>query len=86
MIYEVRHGTALLVLMSSQSTDTPGQWRFEAHPAEAPQLVVAGQWQPTRAGAFDTMRDLWIERGEALGLARIDWAKVAVALAAVRAI
>ena len=86
MIYEVRHGTSLLVLVSSQSADATAEWRFEAHPAESPQLVVAGQWQATRAGAFDTMRDLWIERGEALGLARIDWPKVAAALAAVRAI
>jgi len=32
------------------------------------------------------MRDLWIERGEGLGLGRVDWEKVAVALADVRAI
>jgi len=86
MVYEVRHGTSLLVLVSAQSADTTDEWRFEAHPSESPQLVVAGQWQATRARAFDTMRDLWIERGEALGLARIDWAKVAAALTAVRAI
>jgi hypothetical protein len=86
MVYELRHGTSLLVLVSSQGADNAAEWRFEAHPAESPQLVVAGQWQPTRASAFDTMRDLWIERGEALGLARVDWTKVAAALSAVRAI
>ena len=86
MVYEVRHGVTLLVLVSAQSADASDQWRFEAHPAESPQLVVAGQWAATRAGAFDTMRDLWIERGESLGLARVDWPKVAAALTAVRAI
>lgn len=86
MVYELRHGAFLLVLVSAQSADTSDEWRFEAHPAESPQLVVAGQWHATRADAFNAMRDLWIERGEALGLARVDWPKVADALVAVRAI
>ena len=86
MVYELRYGTSLLVLLASESADTAREWRFEAHPADSPQLVVAGQWQSTRAEAFRTMRDLWIERGEALGLARIDWEKVADALSSVRAI
>ena len=86
MVYEVRHGTSLLVLVSAQSADASDEWCFEAHPADWPQLVVAGQWQATRARAFDARRDLWIERGQALGLARVDWAKVAAALVAVRAL
>lgn len=86
MVYEVRHGGLLLVLLASQSADPTHEWRFEAHPAQSPQLVVSGAWGATRADAFRTMRDLWIERGEALGLGRIDWEKVADALAAVRAI
>jgi hypothetical protein len=86
MVYELRHGTSLLVLLASQSADASGEWRFEAHPMATPQLVVAGQWGKTRADAFHTMRDLWIERGESLGLVRVDWEKVAAALTAVRAI
>jgi hypothetical protein len=42
--------------------------------------LVVGEWQSTRSLAFDTMRDSWIERGAALGLARVDWPKVAAAL------
>jgi hypothetical protein len=86
MVYEVRYGSSLLVLLASESTGSTPEWRFEAHPRESPQLVVAGQWGASRADAFRAMRDLWIERGAGLGLARIEWDKVAVALAAVRAI
>jgi hypothetical protein len=86
MVYELRYGSSQLVLLASQSADATHEWRFEAHPMESPQLVVSGEWGATRADAFRTMRDLWIERGEALGLARIDWEKVAVALSSVRAI
>jgi hypothetical protein len=86
MVYEVTYGSSLLVLLASESAGGPQEWRFEAHPRESPQLVVAGQWGASRADAFRTMRDLWIERRAGLGLARIEWDKVAVALAAVRAI
>jgi hypothetical protein len=86
MVYEVTYGTSLLVLLASESAGAEQEWRFEAHPRESPQLVVAGQWAASRAEAFRTMRELWVERGEGLGLARIEWDKVAVALAAVRAI
>ena len=86
MVYELRHGTSQLVLVANESKDVAGEWRFEAHPRETPQLVVTGTWSPSRAAAFRTMRDLCVERGEALGLARIDWDKVAAALVLVRAI
>lgn len=86
MVYEVRHGTSLLVLHASESAGDTAEWRFEAHARESPQLVVSGAWAASRADAFKTMRDLWVERGEGLGLARIDWEKVAVELASVRAI
>jgi hypothetical protein len=86
MVYELRHGMSVLVLVVTESRDDRTQWRFEAHPMASPQLVVAGSWGDTRASAFGTMRDLWLERGASLGLARIDWECVRVALAAVRAI
>lgn len=86
MVYELRHGTRQLVLVANESKDGASEWRFEAHPREAPQLVVTGTWSSSRAAAFRTMRDLCIERGEGLGLAKIDWDKVAAALLAVRAI
>ncbi len=86
MVYEVRHGTSLLVLHAAESAGDTAEWRFEAHARESPQLVVSGSWAASRADAFKTMRDLWVERGEGLGLARIDWEKVAVELASVRAI
>jgi hypothetical protein len=86
MVYEVRQGTALLVLFALESADPTKEWRFEAHPMQSPQLLVTGPWGSTRADAFRAMRDLWVERGDALGLAHIDWEKVAVALASVRAI
>jgi hypothetical protein len=86
MVYEVRYGTSLLVLLASESEGEVSEWRFEAHPRESPQLVVTGAWAGTRAAAFKTMRELWVERGEGLGLGPIDWDKVAVALESVRAI
>jgi hypothetical protein len=86
MVYELRFGGSLLVLLSSQSADTSGEWRFEAHPMGASQLVVAGEWGKTRVDAFHSMRDLWRERADSLGLARVDWERVADALTAVRAI
>jgi len=81
--------SAALLLALSACGDNEregGESRFEAHTREAPQLGVTGAWCPSRAEAFRTMRALCIERGEALGLARIDWDKVAQALSAVRAI
>ena len=86
MVYELRHGTSQLVLVMSESTDGTGNVRFEAHPRETPQLVVTGAWSSSRAAAFKTLRELCVERGEGLGLARIDWDKVGAALLAVRAI
>ncbi len=86
MVYELRHGTSSLVLLASQSADASAEWRFEGHPMESPQLVVVGQWNASRTDAFRAMRDLWIARGDALGLARVDWDKVEGALSAVRAI
>ena len=85
MIYELRHGTSQLVIVANEK-DGGGEWRFEAHPREAPQLVVTGAWSSSRGEAFRTMRELCVERGESLGLARIDWDKVAAALTLVRAI
>ncbi len=84
MVYELRHGTSQLVLVANESKDVAGEWRFEAHPRETPQLVVSGAWSSSRAAAFRTMRELCVERGE--GLAGIDWDKVAAALVLVRAI
>jgi len=84
MVYELRHGTSQLVVVANEREG--GESRFEAHTREAPQLGVTGAWCPSRAEAFRTMRALCIERGEALGLARIDWDKVGQALSAVRAI
>jgi len=84
MVYELRHGTSQLVLVANEREG--GEFRFEAHPRETPQLAVTGGWCPSRVAAFRTMRELCVERGEALGLARVDWDKVAEALTAVRAI
>ena len=86
MVYELRHGTSQLVLVATESNEVAGQWRFEAHARETPQLVVSGEWSPSRAAAFRTMRELCVERGEVLSLATIDWNKVAAALESVRAI
>ena len=86
MVYELRHGTSQLVLVVTENKEGNGEVRFEAHPRETPQLVVTGTWASSRAAAFKTMRELCVERGEALGLARIDWDKVGAALLAVRAI
>lgn len=86
MVYELRSGTATLVLLASQSADPTAEWRFEAHPMEAPQLVVVGRWVATRADALRAVRDLWVERAASLGLARVDWEQVANALTSVRAI
>lgn len=86
MVYELRHGASQLVLVLSESKDGTRDVRFEAHPRETPQLVVTGAWSASRTEAFRTMRELCVERGEGLGLARIDWDKVAAALTAVRAI
>jgi hypothetical protein len=86
MVYELRCGDASLVLRASQSADASAEWRFEAHPMHAPQLVVIGDWNRTRAEAFRAVRELWIEKGPSLGLARFDWDQVASALGTVRAL
>jgi len=86
MVYELRCGTASLVLLASQSADPAAEWKFDAHPMESPQLVVVGQWGATRADAFRAVRDLWVARATSLGLAHLDWEQVAKALTAVRAI
>ncbi len=86
MVYELRAGTSAIVMLSSRNEEGHGEWRFEAHPMGAPQLVVMGEWGATRADAFRNVRDVWIERGEAGGFARYDWEKVAAALTAVRGI
>jgi hypothetical protein len=83
MVYELRHGTSQLVLVANEQV-TGNEWRFEAHSRETPDLVVTGAWSSSRATAFKTMRELCVERGEAL--ASIDWDKVAAALVLVRAI
>ena len=62
------------------------EWRFEGHAMDSPELVIVGRWNATRAEAFHAMRDLWIERGDSLGLARVDWEKVEGALSSVRAL
>ncbi len=89
MVYELKSGTSKLVVVAAQNPAASAgadTWRFEAHPAETPQLLVTGEWGATRGDAFRTMRDSWVERGDALGLAHFDWEKVAAALTAVRAI
>lgn len=85
MVYELRCGTSALVVLATQSSENTDEWRFEAHPMEAPERIVKGEGS-TRAAAFGAMRDMWIERGEALGLASVEWEKVATALTSVRAI
>ncbi len=86
MVYELQCGSASLVLRASQSTDVTAEWRFEAHPMGAPQLVIVGEWGRSRIDAFRKVRELWIERAASLGLARLDWEQVASALTAVRAL
>ena len=86
MVYELKQGTSRFMLLASQSADPAAEWRFEAHAAQAPQLIVTGSWGKTRTEAFNAMRDLWIARGDSLGLLHVDWEKVAAALTAVRAI
>ncbi len=86
MVYELRCGSSALVLRASQSADATAEWRFEAHPMASPQLVVVGSWGATRSDAFRAVRELWLEKGPSLGLAILDWDKVASALTAVRAL
>jgi hypothetical protein len=86
MVYELRCGPSALVLRATQSADEAAGWRFEAHPMQAPQLVVVGSWGATRSDAFRAVRELWLDRASSLGLAVLDWDKVASALAAVRAL
>lgn len=86
MVYELRHGSASLVLLAAQSAEASAEWRFEGHAMDSPELVIVGRWNATRAEAFHAMRDLWIERGDSLGLARVDWEKVEGALSSVRAL
>lgn len=87
MVYELRCGPEALVLRASQQTpDASAEWRFEAHPMQTPQLLVVGAWGATRTDAFHAVRDVWLEKGPSMGLATVDWDKVATALTAVRAI
>jgi hypothetical protein len=86
VVYELRSGGAALVLRATQSADETAEWRFEAHPMQAPQLVVVGSWGATRTDAFRAVRELWLDRASSLGLAVLDWDQVASALTAVRAL
>ena len=90
MVYELKCGDRRLVLRALQSLE-PGvgpraQWRFEARVSGIQDLVILGDWQPTRADAFVAIRQLWKERSASLGLALFDWDKVAEALTRVRAL
>lgn len=87
MVYELQCGTAKLALLASPSGG-PGapEWRFEARTAQAPQLVVIGDWGKTRALALESVGRLWSEKVPSLALPTFDWAGVATALAAVRAV
>jgi hypothetical protein len=86
MVYELLCGDTSLVLHASQSTDAGQEWRFEAHPMHAPQLLVVGDWGATRAVAFHAMRELWLAKAASLGLGTYDWDAVALALTQVRAL
>lgn len=83
MVYELKCGDRRLVLRALQSLAPSAQWRFEAR---LEQMVLLGEWHPTRAAAFRDIRDLWKERSMSLGLAFFDWDQVAEALTRVCAL
>lgn len=86
-VYELRCGESKLALLVSQSGG-PGapEWRFEARTAQAPQLVVIGDWGTTKLGALEAVGRLWVSKVDSLGLPTFDWVAVATALATVRAV
>ena len=87
MVYELRCGDARLALLAAQSeSPSEPEWRFEARTAQAPQLVIIGEWGPTRAGALAAVGRLWREKVVSLGIPSFDWTAVETALAAVRAV
>ncbi len=86
MVYELRAGDAKLVLCALQNPESSTQWQFSAYPMQSPQLVIVGGWGASRTEAFRAMRDLWVSKGPALGLAAFDWDQVAQALTQVRAL
>ena len=87
MVYELRCGDSHLVLHAchAQNADS-AEWRFEAHPRHAPELVVIGEGS-TRKDALTAVRAAWIEKGTTnASLVAFDWDAVAAALTNVRAL
>jgi hypothetical protein len=87
MAYELRCGDARIVLRAARSAaDDSNEWRFEAHTFQSPDLVVIGDWQPSRIAALAAIGSLWSSKAASLGLPTFDWTAMATALSAVRAI
>jgi hypothetical protein len=87
MVYEFRHGDDRLALLAARS-ESPGEpeWRFEARTAQAPQLVMIGDWGRTRAEALDALAKLWSSKVAGLPIPSFDWLAVTSALSAVKAL
>jgi hypothetical protein len=90
MIYELEcAGGAVLDLHVStrrHSELEQDEWCIEAHNGHAAGAVVMAEWGPTAGAALERVALAWAARSASLGLPDLDWAGVARALQAVRAV
>ena len=89
MVYDLRGSAGRLTLRitgQGGGDGAPTEWRIEASTSSSPDAVVAAEWGTTRAEALRAVGRSWNEKRLANSLPSFDWASVARAMAAVRAI
>lgn len=87
MTYELDcAGSPLIVRIFPIESGGRVDWRLEVRTTDAADAIVAKATASSRAAAFDEIVAWWRENGPLRGLATYDWAAVATAMTAVRAI
>ena len=89
MVYDLRGSAGRLTLRVTGrggGDGPPTEWRIEASTSSSPDAVVVAEGGATRAEALRALGRSWNEKRLANSLPSFDWASVARAMAAVRAI
>ena len=86
MTYELECSGAPLILRVFPLGDSPSEWRIEARMSDAVDAVVATATAASRPLALEGVAQWWRDNAIARALATYDWAAIAQAMTAVRAI
>lgn len=88
MVYDLKaEGNRLTVRIFPRENPTEqNEWRIEARVSSAPEALTVTQWGATRTEALQEVGKVWVSLAAEQGLPTFDWAAVAVALNAVRAL